>query len=239
MFIKKYIPKSNTKKYNQSIEKLDFRNEKKILFFESENYLINFLKFLNFKEVYYKRKINSIYFDTFDLIDLKDTIDGEKNRSKLRLRWYGNTFNSTIRPTLENKIKVNNQNFKIKQKLKKLKIKDKFSTKQIKEFMNDQKIDNESVLLKYKNSKPNIYISYYRRYFLNKKIRITLDSNLHSKDFYKKKNLSKYDYIVKKKFNIIEIKYKDDKNNSIKNIMEFINNRITKFSKYEYSLTNI
>ena len=121
MFLQKYTP-SLVKINYQDLDKLDFRNEKKLIFHQSENYLLNLLRFLEFKEIYEKRKINSIYLDTFDLNDFKDTVDGEKQRSKLRMRWYGQTFNSTIKPILENKIKINNKNFKIKQNLKNLQI---------------------------------------------------------------------------------------------------------------------
>ena len=50
---------------------------KKLVFLESENYMINFFKFLGFKEIFNKRNINSIYFETFNFKDLRDTIDGE------------------------------------------------------------------------------------------------------------------------------------------------------------------
>ena len=126
MFLQKYIHNSTRINY-LDLDKLDFRNEKKLIFHQSESYLLNLLKFLQLKEIYEKRKINSIYLDTFDLNDFTDTVDGEKQRSKLRVRWYGQTFNSTIKPILENKIKINNKNFKIKQNLKNLQILDDLS----------------------------------------------------------------------------------------------------------------
>ena len=110
MFLQKYTLNSARINY-LDLDKLDFRNEKKLIFYQSESYLLNLFKFLQLKEIYEKRKINSIYLDTFDLNDFNDTVDGEKQRSKLRLRWYGQTFNSVIKPILENKIKINNKNF--------------------------------------------------------------------------------------------------------------------------------
>ena len=107
-------------KKNNTVE---FRNEKKIIFNQSANYLINFFKFLKFKEIYEARQINSIYFETKNFTDLIDTINGEKNRSKLRLRWYGNTFNNISESILENKIKTNNHNYKIKYNLGKIEFK--------------------------------------------------------------------------------------------------------------------
>ena len=42
---------------------------KKIIFNQSANYLINFFKFLKFKEIYEVRQINSIYFETKNFTD--------------------------------------------------------------------------------------------------------------------------------------------------------------------------
>ena len=129
-------------KKNNTVE---FRNEKKIIFNQSANYLINFLKFLKFKEIYEARQINSIYFETKNFTDLIDTINGEKNRSKLRLRWYGNTFNNISESILENKIKTNNHNYKIKYNLGKIEFKKEIKSSYIKNLMKNLKNLNSKV----------------------------------------------------------------------------------------------
>ena len=238
MFLQKYIHNSTRINY-LDLDKLDFRNEKKLIFHQSESYLLNLLKFLQLKEIYEKRKINSIYLDTFDLNDFTDTVDGEKQRSKLRMRWYGQTFNSTIKPILENKIKINNKNFKIKENLKILKILNDLSYNEIKTYLNNSEVQDPNILVGFQRRNPNIFISYDRRYFMFKNIRITMDSNLHYGDFYKKNKISKYDSIKKKKFHIIEMKYDDDQYDNVSILTNKFRNRVTKFSKYEYSLMNI
>ena len=238
MFLQKYTPSSVKINY-QDLNKLDFRNEKKLIFHQSENYLLNLLRFLEFKEIYEKRKINSIYLDTFDLNDFKDTVDGEKQRSKLRVRWYGQTFNSTIKPILENKIKINNKNFKIKQNLKNLQILNDLSYNKIKKYLNDSEVQDPNILVKFQRRNPNIFISYDRRYYMFKNIRITMDSNLHYRDFYKNNKISINDFIKKKNFHILEMKYDDDQFNNVTILTNKFKNRVTKFSKYEYSLMNI
>jgi len=238
MFLQKYTLNSARTNYlNQ--DKLDFRNEKKLVFFQSESYLLNLLRLLELKEIYHKRKVNSIYLDTFNLNDFSDTVDGEKQRSKLRMRWYDQTFNSTIKPILENKIKINNKNFKIKQDLKSLQILDSLSYNEIKKYLNNSEVLDPNILIKFQRRNPNIFISYDRRYFMFKNVRITMDSNLHYRDFYKKNKISKYDFIKKKNFHIIEMKYNDDQFNNVTILTNKFRNRITKFSKYEYSLMNI
>ena len=194
---------------------------------------------MEFKEIYERRKINSIYLDTFDLNDFKDTVDGEKQRSKLRMRWYGQTFNSTIKPTLENKIKINNKNFKIKQNLKNLQILNDLSYNKIKKYLNDSEVQDPNILVKFQRRNPNIFISYDRRYYMFKNIRITMDSNLHYRDFYKNNKISKNDFIKKKNFHVLEMKYDDDQFNNVTILTNKFRNRVTKFSKYEYSLMNI
>ena len=185
-------------KKNNTVE---FRNEKKIIFNQSTNYLINFFKFLKFKEIYEARQINSIYFETKNFTDLIDTINGEKNRSKLRLRWYGNTFNNISESILENKIKTNNHNYKIKYNLGKIEFKKEIKSSYIKNLMKNLKNLNSKSQIKLQIREPNLLISYKRRYFMYKNIRITLDTNLKSRDFYRnKKKFLKEIFFGKKKY---------------------------------------
>ena len=224
--------------HNKNLEKIELRNEKKLIFLETESYLLNFFKFLKFREIFQKRKINSIYFETKNFDDLLDTIDGEKNRSKLRMRWYGETFNCVIEPILENKIKINNKNYKKKQNLKETNISNEISITEIKKIINNIKILDNHAQIKYNTRDPNILLSYDRRYFMFKNIRITLDTNLRSCNFYRKKKISKNDFFIKKKFSIVEFKYHDNEFEEIKKLSENFKNRFTKFSKYENSLIN-
>ena len=228
----------NRETYPNNLEKIDFRNEKKIIFLESEEFVVKLFSFLKFKEIYHKRKINSIYFETFDFKDLLNTIDGEKNRSKLRVRWYGKTFNNSTIPVLENKIKINNQNFKIKQKLNEVNFLNNITVEKISDLIKKSNID-EKIKLKCKIRKPNILISYERQYFMFNNIRITLDNKLFTLNFYRKKKIEESDMIKRKKFCIIELKYKDKDYNDVIKITSNFKNRIRKFSKYEYSLIGV
>ncbi len=226
----------NTEIVSEKFNKIDFRNEKKILFNQSENYLINFFKFLNFKEIYNKRQINSIYFETKNFSDLIDTINGEKYRSKLRLRWYGNTFNNLTRPVLENKIKINNQNYKIKHNIDYVKFKNEISSDDIYNIVKDLKDLSSQSKFKIQTREPNLLVTYTRRYFMYNNVRITLDTNLKSKDFYRKKKIAEKDFFKKNKISIVEIKYNDNCFNDVKKITSYFSNRVGKFSKYEFSL---
>ena len=59
----------------------------------------------NFSEVFYERSINNIYFDTPMFKSYFDNIDGNSDRTKVRIRWYGELYDNIKKPTLELKIK--------------------------------------------------------------------------------------------------------------------------------------
>ena len=44
---------------------------------------------LKFKVQHESREVNSIYFDDNKLSNVRENLEGEKNRKKLRARWYG------------------------------------------------------------------------------------------------------------------------------------------------------
>ena len=58
-----------------------------------------------FSEIFHKRSVNNIYFDSPDLNNYFDNIDGNMYRVKSRIRWYGRTFGVIEKPVLELKIK--------------------------------------------------------------------------------------------------------------------------------------
>ena len=237
MFLKKFTNKKYFKKKNKK-NKNDFRNERKIIFFESENFVINFLKINGFKEIYNERTVNSIYFDDDKLTRLLDTIDGEKYRSKIRLRWYGKIRDINIEPNLEEKIKINTKNFKIHHKLKFKKIKDKIDIKKLQKEILIQLKNDEFINLKIKNTIPSSFVSYKRKYYYKNSLRITLDKDLIFKNFFRDKYIKINENFEKKKFLILEFKFNDENFNFVRSLSSQISNRFRKFSKYEYSLLN-
>ncbi len=215
-----------------------FRNEKKIIFLESENFVINILKINGFKEIFNERIVNSIYFDDNTLTNLLETIDGEKFRSKIRLRWYGKIKDISINPNLEEKIKENTKNFKVHYPIKYKKIKKSIDIKNLHKEIQKQLIVNSVINFKIKNKKPSSFVSYKRRYFAKNGLRITLDKDLKYKNFLRDKYINSYENFEKKKFLILEFKYNDGSYNMVRSLSSQISNRFTKFSKYEYSLIN-
>ena len=59
-----------------------------------------------FKEVFQERQVNSIYFDDRVFSCFNENLEGNPNRTKIRLRWYGDApLSSTLKKTLEVKWK--------------------------------------------------------------------------------------------------------------------------------------
>ena len=77
----------------KKIVKKEQRVEKKILLKNGQISCVRNLFFeKGFKKIYDIRKISSIYFDDIDLNCLRDNIDGNKDRYKIRIRWYNDNI---------------------------------------------------------------------------------------------------------------------------------------------------
>lgn len=73
----------------------------------AEPHLLQWLKLhpIGFREAYPPRRVNSIYFDSFDYDDYAQTLAGLVNRAKVRFRWYGDGLTAAIRGQVEVKLK--------------------------------------------------------------------------------------------------------------------------------------
>jgi len=177
---------------------------------------------LKFKDQFKKRKVNTIYFDDYKLTNIVDNIEGQKNRIKYRLRWYGSK-EFIINPVFETKYKLGLKTYKTK---KKIDIKSKVPISNFHKLF--KKIDMN--LFHGKNLQPKILISYDRDYYIssNNLIRATVDTNIQ----YKK--LNNFDLKFFYKFNniILEMKYDTNLDSYFRNHIDNIKVRYSKSSKY-------
>lgn len=206
---------------------MEIRSERKWKI-DNKNFLqlIDALKKSNFsfKEHYYPRWINSIYYDDFFHSSVHQNLNGEYHKEKNRLRWYGNE-NYANKITLEVKKKFGNTTTKTKHTIinEKTILDDEFISKTysklIKNFPSKIRL------------KPKTMTKYLRHYFLSydKKIRATIDTNIsYTKILENKFGFEKF---IEDK-NILELKYniKDDellrKNLNLKNL------RLSRNSKF-------
>ena len=195
---------------------------------------INLNKFLcdlftnNYREINKNRRINNVYFDTYNYDLLNHTIEGLCDRKKIRIRWYGETFDKS-KKTIEFKIKKEFFNIKKKLNIGSFKIN---SFNDINNLNNTAishiQLKNEFIFYNEMINKiPVILNSYQRHYYMNAEnnIRVTIDTDL-----------SFYSPITKiKSFErniVVEIKYSNEINfsNKFKDLTQ------TRYSKYAKGL---
>ena len=184
----------------------------------------------HFSEIYKERQINNIYLDTLDYNFLKDNINGNAIRKKVRIRWYGNLYGN-VKPTLEIKIKSGLVGTKKLFQLPQIKINQYINIKEFRKTLKlsdiPKNILSEVMLLDF-----TLLNSYSRKYFLSscKKIRLTYDSNLY---YYNIRNYNNINlYSIKDKSNIIELKYDRKVENDISSVTNSFPFRMSRNSKY-------
>lgn len=184
---------------------------------------------LCFRKQHPSRRVNSLYFDSFDLMSYRDSIEGGSDRIKKRLRWYGN-LSAKTKATLEFKIKNNNQSWK-KLWVKAFQIdpmQNSWST--FYKPCTDEFPVNE-ILKKYY---PAAIVSYDRNYLISfdNKIRVTIDQNLrfYSQCISSKPNI-KWSNLTKSMV-VLEVKTDLTNESSLQKFFEEIPFSPSRYSKY-------
>lgn len=192
-----------------------------------------------FREVYYQRQVNNIYFDTASYNDYFDNVLGVSDRKKIRIRWYGDTLGEIKKPVLEIKIKKGLVGDKWSYKLKPFVLDNTLTTQTL------QKIFKESnlplpILESTRLVTPTLLNSYSRKYYLsaNNKFRITVDFDLM---YYKiDKQFNNFNIAPTKDENkIVELKYNIEDDISAQQITTQFPFRINKNSKYVNGVNTI
>lgn len=188
--------------------------------------LVNALKKSNFffKEHYYPRIINSIYYDDSFNSSVHQNLNGEYYKEKNRLRWYGNKkYAEEI--IFEVKKKFGNTSTKVKHILfdKKIALDDNFIFKTYLKLI-------ESFPSKIR-LKPKTMTKYLRYYYLSndKKIRATIDTNISYLKILE--NKFSCERFVEDKI-ILELKYKTKHDELLRKNLNLKNLRLSRNSKF-------
>lgn len=195
-----------------------------------ENIVLNHPAF--FSEIYHERYINNIYFDSREFNNLMDNIDGNMDRTKYRIRWYGDMLADIANPKLELKIKKGLINSKKSYQLNQFKLAKGISISKLQAVVRDSPVDTH-VNYSLKEQLPVMLNRYKRKYFesADKKFRITIDDNqsFHKLNLYNNSFLQvhhdSYNIILELKY---DVKYEAEAP-LITNDLPF---RLTKSSKY-------
>ena len=180
------------------------RIENKYLFEPKKKYkVINQIINNEYKEIYPKREINSIYFDTRNLQCYTDSLEGVVPRKKFRIRKYDN---------------INKYKKEIKEVTTEGRFKSNSNITSIPSYILDRD---------YKLLFPIVSITYSRLYFGNEFIRITLDYDI-SYNLLSSNTLYRSSYLVVETKLADNIEY----NQTINDFKLFNMNNVS-FSKYK------
>ena len=216
------------------------------VFFKDIDKFYSWLLKSSFKKNYYKRGVNSLYYDTPNLDFASSNISGESKRIKIRARWYTKLnedfLNSFVKDNqtfqIEIKRKLNNLSDKIE--FSKIFFKKKHSIQNRKFFLKKElksKISKYPILSKI-SIHDIIFVYYNREYYshlLSSNIRLTIDSSIFCSDSTISNNLNKS--IISSNFFLVELKFKQSELHLIKKIMSEFPFRQIRSSKYLYALS--
>jgi hypothetical protein len=185
-----------------------------------------------FVEIYHPRYVNNLYLDTWNLGDYFANIDGVKDRSKVRIRWYGNLFGAIDEPALELKVKNGSVGRKERFPLTPFSVDERLQLDTILDVFRRSEIPG-ALGLDLASLQLSLLNRYRRRYFqsVDRRCRITVDSELtfyqvggHSNSFLHKS--------VDQINTVVELKYSPGEDEYVRQIASLFPFRMTKSSKY-------
>ncbi len=190
--------------------KQDKRYEKKFVIEEQDKREVEHSIIHNpimFLEIFSERIVNNIYFDYNDFKNYEENVNGNTDRIKIRIRWYGRTFGFIENPVLELKIKNNELGEKKSFKLKSFNLNENFSLDLLREVFLESNIP-DWLIEELKFVFPSLLNSYKRKYYLSKdkKFRVTLDSDLNFIEIKERNNTFLNRFLERERL-VLEIKY--------------------------------
>lgn len=176
----------------------------------------------SFRELYPDRQVNNIYFDTPTLSTFHQNVNGNNERKKFRVRWYGEDVRAIESPTFEIKIKHNELGSKETMPVL------PFSLDHLQPITQQvNRISSQSLALQ-----PVLLNSYYRSYLISNdgKYRLTLD---HQMTYHSLLNAPRFrKYYIHDDAVILEVKYEEADDNQVNFITQNMPFRQGKHSKY-------
>ena len=132
-----------------------------------------------FREIYPPRIVNNLYLDSPTRRGYHDHVNGASNRTKTRVRWYGERFEVADRPMLERKMKRGMVSGKEAHPLRPFSINGARLRSSL-ESTFDSAVVPPLLRSALRLLEPALFNRYQRNYFLSRdgKFRLTVDSNL-------------------------------------------------------------
>lgn len=185
-----------------------------------------------FKEIFHERIVNNVYFDSDDFIHYCGNVEGDRQRFKVRIRWYGKLKKFVEKPRLELKIKDGLLGSKLSFPLNAFEFKEGVSMAALFENVFSESDLPMWVKEYLKKTRPSLLNNYRRKYFISsgKDYRITIDYDLRyyylSSGTFFLNNFERDDALV------VELKYGKEYDGEAAFISNQFPFRLTKSSKY-------
>jgi hypothetical protein len=166
-----------------------------------------------------------------------ENISGVSKRKKYRLRWYDN---KTFKPIFEKKIRNGRIGSKNSFKIKNLseKVIEKTPIKKLSELIFNSLKNDYNYYMSY-HYEPIILINYQREYYRNRNgIRLTIDKNINFKQIRSNKTINQSKKIKHHSY-IMELKFDIEKKDILKQLIQNLNLRWERNSKYLTGLSRL
>jgi hypothetical protein len=185
-----------------------------------------------FSEIFYERVVNNMYLDTCSMTNYYANIDGLQQRTKCRIRWYGDLTGKIEQPVLEFKIKDGLMGRKESFRLCPFVLDERFHIKTVYDVFRKSNIP-DTLTKELVSLQPALLNRYTRKYFqsANANYRVTIDSTLQYYRIDPHGNTFLNHYTDGENI-VVELKYNHDQDELASKISTLFPFRMTKSSKY-------
>ena len=192
-----------------------------------------------FSEIYYRRYVNNIYFDSIGWHNYFDNMDGAADRKKIRIRWYGRLLGHIDKPVLERKSKKGILGKKESYLLHPFEIGKDPDAAVVAETIGAPGVPGR-IKWEFTSLVPTMMNRFGRKYFLSADghFRITLDTDLSFYPLGRRNNTFLHRFTDDIHV-ILELKYEQDMDNHADAVTTAFPFRLTRSSKYVSGLERL
>lgn len=183
---------------------------------------------VHFRRSYPARVVNNLYFDTIGRCSYFDNVEGVAERTKMRVRWYGDMLGSIPAPFLEYKIKKGLVGTKRRYHLPTMQLSATGLGATVANVLRSASVP-PPVQLDLPHVEPVLLNQYRREYFESgDQFRLTVDTQLRSFD----PTQTIQDHFRNEDRTVVEIKYGPQHESAARQLLEHFGLRVMKNSKF-------
>ena len=193
-----------------------------------------------FCDVYHRRWINNIYFDTPLMAAYHENLSGHAGpRIKYRVRWYGSLSEEVAEPTLELKIRQGQVNRKRSFRLAPFTLDAALTAADLRDLFRSGDLP-EPLLHDLLKLRPTLINRYSRNYFqtTDRQYRITIDSDLSYYPAHPRPG-ALLASVADRRTHVVELKYAPDGDSRARQITQHFPFRLSRSSKYVQGIEQI